>query len=107
MIPPTEVKIDSRSLHQYAGEYEWEAGERLRITAEDNRLFVTPSILFPTRLVPESEFKFFLEGAPSDTYFFNQDDEGRIKSVTRHLSLFGYSRDAYRTARRLPPPAPN
>lgn len=64
-------------------------------------LRVGPRGLFPVTLVPESEVKFFVEGAEGVTYFFHHEAEGRVSIVTRHLSLFGYSKDAYTKAGKV------
>ena len=59
------------------------------------------SALSTTKLLPESSVKFFVEGANADTYFFHEDINGNMNGVTRHLSLYGYSKDGYDWARRL------
>jgi CubicO group peptidase (beta-lactamase class C family) len=98
---PLAAKIAPGDLRQCAGEYESNAGESFRVTIEMDALCVKPSSLFPVRLVPESEVRFFVEGAEDDSYFFHSDERGNIHSLTRHLSLFGYSTDAYVTAHKV------
>jgi CubicO group peptidase (beta-lactamase class C family) len=86
---------------RYEGRYELGGGEHFDVKLEGDALHVSPRGLFPVRLVPESEVKFFVEGAEGDTYFFRCDGEGRVWGVTRHLSLFGHCSDAYMTALKL------
>jgi CubicO group peptidase (beta-lactamase class C family) len=101
MSLPVAVNVEPQILRQYVGEYELERDCILNVTLEDDALWVKPSDLFPIKLVPESKVKFFVDEAESDSYFFHKDYEGNIKSLTRHLSLFGYSRDAYGVARKV------
>lgn len=101
MSLPAAVDVEPQILRQYVGEYEVDRDCALSVTIEGDALWVKPSNLFPIKLVPESEVKFFVEEADSDSFFFHKDYEGNIKGLTRHLSLFGYSRDAYITARKV------
>jgi len=93
---PTRVPVDHAPLGQYAGQYKALGGENIEIITENGAL----SILSPGQsrfdLVPESRVKFLVEGAEADSYFFHADDEGVVSGVTQHLSLFGYTRDAYK-----------
>lgn len=98
---PVAINVEPQILQRYVGEYELEPDCILNVMIENDALRVKPSNLFPIKLVPESEAKFFVDEADGDSYFFHKDDEGNIKSLTRHLSLFGYSRDAYSTARKV------
>jgi CubicO group peptidase (beta-lactamase class C family) len=95
---PSTTKIEAGALKQYVGDYTLDTGQSLTISLEKDALEVQPPGLFPVRLVPESDVKFFVADAEDDSYFFRKDEEGRVQSLRRHLSLFGFSRDAYNTA---------
>jgi CubicO group peptidase (beta-lactamase class C family) len=97
-LPTLQVK--SEKLSRYVGKYELKTGEIFEISLHEGTLQVDTA-LFPIRLIPESNVKFFVEGAESDSYFFHEDDKGRVNGVIRQLSLFGYSNDAYQWARKL------
>lgn len=101
MTLPVESKVSTEILCKYVGKYQLPSGQCLDVGFEGQSLFVEPAALFPLRLVPESEVKFFVAGAEGDSYFFHRDGNGTVVGVTRHLSLFGYSRDAYTTARKV------
>jgi CubicO group peptidase (beta-lactamase class C family) len=109
---PVAVEVSADTLRSYAGKYETDVAESVDIAFEGGSLWIrnSPEPALPQgglsgsrgiRLVPESEVKFFVDGAEGDSYFFNQDEKGVVRSVTRHLSLFGYATDAYATARRV------
>jgi CubicO group peptidase (beta-lactamase class C family) len=101
MTRPRPLPLGADALRRYEGRYEMGGGEHLDVTLDGDALCVGPPGLFPIRLLPESEVKFFVEGAESDTYLFHADCGGKVWGLTRHLSLFGFSRDAYTTALRL------
>ena len=101
MAHRTPAALGADVLRRYAGRYELGGGEHLDVTLDGDALRVRPGGLFPVELTPESEVKFFVAGAEDDTYFFQKDCEGHVSGVTRHLSLFGHSRDAYTTALKL------
>lgn len=94
--------VDHDVVRRYAGRYELPDGETFEVELRDGVLLVK-SALCTTELLPESKVKFFVEGAESDTYFFSEDMEGRVNGVTRHLSLYGYSKEADSWARKLTP----
>lgn len=84
----------------FVGEYQFQDGEILKILAGVEGLCA--ELDFSTiRLIPEGRVRFLVDGAPSDSYFFHEDTSGRVNGVTRHLSLFGYSKDAYTWARKV------
>ena len=97
---PNRVTVDHDIVRGYAGRYELQDGEIFEIELRDGVLLVK-SAFFTTKLVPESKVKFFVDGAASDTYFFSEDMEGRVNGVTRHLALYGYSKEADSWARKL------
>jgi CubicO group peptidase (beta-lactamase class C family) len=94
--PP--VKVSRDVMRRYEGRYELATGHHLDVKLEGSALHVNPHCLFPIRLVPESEVKFFVEGAAGDSYFFYLNEGGDVRGLTRYLSLFGYTKDAYTTA---------
>lgn len=99
-LTPGRVSVEDEILRRYAGKYELQNGEIFEIGYEDGTLLIN-SALFQTKLIAESKFKFFVEDAESDSYFFHEDMDGRVNGVTRHLALFGYSKDAYNWCRKL------
>lgn len=95
------VSLREDALRRYEGRYELGGGKHLDVALDGDALRIGPPGLFPFKLIPESEVKFFVAGAKGDTYFFHDDCAGRMWGVTRHLSLFGYSKDAYTTALKI------
>lgn len=94
------VRIDEGVLQGYTGSYEIKDGEIFEIELRDGTLFVNSGI-WTIKLLPDSRFTFFVEGSNSDTYTFHVDPHEEVIGLTRHLSLYGYSKDAYSWARRL------
>lgn len=92
---PFSARAKPRTLQDYEGGYESTLGEILTIIAERQHLRVDSEDGFPLLLRHESDVKFAVQDAEADSYFFHKDDGGKIRGVTRHLSLFGHSRDAY------------
>ena len=101
MARRTPAALAPDALRRYEGRYNSGGGEHLDVSLAEGVLHVGPAGLLPIELIPESEVKFFVAGAEDDTYFFRSDCEGHVWGLTRHLSLFGHSRDAYTTAIRL------
>ena len=99
-VTSNRVNLEDNVLQRYAGKYEFQNGEFFEIELQQGVLWMK-SAYSSSVLVPESKVKFFVDGAESDTYFFNEDMAGRVNGVTRHLSLYGYSKDAYSWARKL------
>jgi CubicO group peptidase (beta-lactamase class C family) len=99
-LPSQPIKVDNDILRRYEGLYELQDGGMLDIKRFAEGLAVK-SEFFWTRLIPESHVKFLAEGAESDSYFFHEDTTGQVSGLRRHLSLYGYSKDAYSWARKL------
>jgi hypothetical protein len=97
-------KVNPQTLKKYVGRYELETGiipiSTLDVTLEDGDLWIKPSLVKKRRLVRRSKTRFTdeLEGAP---YIFNQDEEGKIASLT-----FEFEGSSY-TAGRVVLPAPS
>ncbi|HEV7859223.1 MAG TPA: hypothetical protein VGO91_11445 [Pyrinomonadaceae bacterium] len=97
-------KVNPETLKKYVGRYELETGiipiSTLDVTLEDGDLWIKPSLVKKRRLVRRSKTRFTdeLEGA---LYIFNQDEEGKIASVT-----FEFEGSSY-TAQRVALPAPS
>jgi hypothetical protein len=90
-----------REIHtHFTGRYELKDDEIFEIVSNEGSLWVN-STFSRTRLVPASRLRFVVEDAESDSYFFDEDINGKVNGVTRHLSLFGYSKDADTWARKL------
>jgi CubicO group peptidase (beta-lactamase class C family) len=96
-----KATLAADALRRYEGRYDMGGGEHFDVALDGDALRVGPPGLFPIRLIPESEVRFSVAGAEGDTYFFRDDCAGHVWGVTRHLSLFGYSRDAYTTALKV------
>jgi CubicO group peptidase (beta-lactamase class C family) len=99
-LAPRSVAVEHNISRRYVGKYELQSGEVFEINDENGTLLVKPA-LFETKLIAESKVKFFAEDAESDSYFFHEDLNGKVNGLTRYLSLFGYSKDAYNWARKL------
>jgi CubicO group peptidase (beta-lactamase class C family) len=95
------AKLAANALRRYEGRYEMGGADHLDVAFDGHTLVVGPSGHFPLRLIPESEVKFFVAGAEGDTYYFHDDCAGQVWGVTRHLSVYGFSGDAYTTALKL------
>jgi hypothetical protein len=91
------VEPDRENHTHFTGRYELYDGETFEIVSKDGSLWVNSK----TRLVSASRLRFVVEDAESDSYFFHEDADGKVNGVTRHLSLFGYSKDADTWARKL------
>jgi hypothetical protein len=97
-------KVNPETLKKYVGRYELETGiipiSTLDVTLEDGDLWIKPSLVKKRRLVRRTKTRFTdeLEGAH---YIFNQDEEGKIASLT-----FEFEGSSY-TAVRVPVPAPS
>jgi hypothetical protein len=97
-------KVNPETLKKYVGRYELETGiipiSTLDVTLEDGDLWIKPSLVKKRRLVRRSKTRFTdeVEGAP---YIFNQDEEGKIVSLT-----FEFEGSSY-TAQLTPLPAPS
>jgi hypothetical protein len=97
-------KVNPETLKKYVGRYELETGiipiSTLDVTLEDGDLWIKPSLVKKRRLVRRSKTRFVdeLEGAP---YIFNDDEEGKIASLT-----FEFEGSSY-TAPRVALPAPS
>ncbi|MCA1623812.1 MAG: serine hydrolase [Acidobacteria bacterium] len=102
MIFPAAVQLAPEILQKYAGKYESESGQILNVVLEHNSLTVKNPNLLPIKLVPEAEAKFFVEGSEDDRYVFRTDETGKVTGVTAQLSLAGYTKFAYSSARKLP-----
>ena len=98
--PSSIIDLDDNLLRRYAGRYELQNGEVFDVEHQAGALSMK-SAFASAVLVPESKVKFFVNDAESDTYFFSEDMEGKVNGVTRHLSLYGYSKEADSWARRL------
>ncbi|HEY0761823.1 MAG TPA: serine hydrolase domain-containing protein [Pyrinomonadaceae bacterium] len=97
--PPASDHVETdREMHtHFTGRYELHDGETFEIVSNEGSLWVNSK----TRLVSASRLRFVVEGAESDSYFFHENVDGKVNGVTRHLSLFGYSKDADTWARKL------
>jgi CubicO group peptidase (beta-lactamase class C family) len=97
--PPASDRVEpDRENHtHFTGRYELYDGETFEIVSNEGSLWVNSK----TRLVSASRLRFVVEDAESDSYFFHEDADGKVNGVTRHLSLFGYSKDADTWARKL------
>jgi hypothetical protein len=97
-------KVNPETLKKYVGRYELETGiipiSTLDVTLENNDLWIKPSLVKKRRLVRRSTTLFTdeVEGA---RYVFNQDEDGKIVSLT--LDFEGSSYTAQRVS--LPPPS--
>jgi hypothetical protein len=102
ITPPTYDRVEPhRESHtHFTGRYELQDGEIFEIVSNEGSLWVN-STFSKTRLVSASRLRFVVEDAESDSYFFDEDINGKVNGVTRHLSLFGYSKDADTWARKL------
>lgn len=100
--PPTSDRVaPPREVHTHlAGRYELQDGEVFEIVSNEGSLWVN-STFSRTRLISASRLRFVVADAESDSYFFDEDINGKVNGVTRHLSLFGYSKDADAWARKL------
>jgi hypothetical protein len=97
---PRSVTVAPNALAKYVGKYELQSGEVFVISDENGTLLVK-SASFESKLIAQSKVKFFAEDAESDSYFFHEDLNGKVNGVTRYLSLFGFTKDAYNWARKL------
>jgi CubicO group peptidase (beta-lactamase class C family) len=100
--PRKAMGLDPEYVRKFAGTYRAYNDELIDIRFEENSL--TVNSLVPIRLIPESGVKFFVEDAEGDSYFFDLDDNGSVRGLRRHLSLFGYSLDAFTKARKIDGP---
>jgi hypothetical protein len=97
-------KINTEALKKYAGRYQLETGiipiSTLDVTAENNELWVKPSVVKKRRLLHKSR-AVFVDEIEGTRYTFNKDVEGKIVSLT-----FEYEGDSYTAERiNLPPPS--
>ncbi len=76
-------------LDRYVGEYRQESGEPVRISREEDSLYVAFGLLPPIELLPHSEHEFSLRRA-AGTVMFDLDGSGRAKSLAFHLGGDGY-----------------
>jgi hypothetical protein len=97
-------KINTEALKKYAGRYQLETGiipiSTLDVTAENNELWVKPSVVKKRRLLHKSR-AVFVDEIEGTRYTFNKDVEGKIVSLT-----FEYEGDSY-TAERISLPQPS
>ena len=99
-FPSNRVEVNDDILRRYEGKYELQDGGCLDVHRYEGTLGVTSEFTW-NKLIPQSYVKFVVEGAESDSYFFHEDTTGNVSGLTRHLSLYGYSKDAYSWARKL------
>jgi CubicO group peptidase (beta-lactamase class C family) len=79
----TTIKVDEKTLEQYAGTYELRPGFNLVVTVENGQLITqaTGQPMFP--VYAESETKFFPLDFPAELEFV-RDGEGKVNAVILH-----------------------
>lgn len=78
-----EVQIDPRSLDQYVGRYELEAGIVLSITRTSDHLWLQGTGLSRVQLFPESQTKFFAKVSDTQVTFV-KDAGGKVTHLILH-----------------------
>lgn len=84
-LPHKEVKIDSKLLDQYTGEYEVEPGYTIVLTNDNGHLMGQASEGPQFELFPESEKDFFIK-AEEISITFVKDTNGKVTHMVLHRS---------------------
>ncbi|HKP76687.1 MAG TPA: DUF3471 domain-containing protein, partial [Longimicrobiaceae bacterium] len=93
---PVRIQLPASALGRYVGEYSLSADESLFVTQQDGELFVHwTSYTEETRIVPETENRFFMEGTDAD-FTFTRDAAGAVTGV---VARFGDSESPGRRVR--------
>jgi hypothetical protein len=97
-VERTAVKLDPAIYDAYVGKYLIEPATLITISKENDLLFSQPAGQSKVELVPESETKFSVKGAPFDTRVeFQRDEKGKAKGFT--MGQGGQSTSARRVER--------
>lgn len=83
------VTIAPAMLDHYVGEYRQESGDPIRISREEDSLYVSFGLLPPIELLPHCKQEFSLRRA-AGTVMFDLDGSGRAQRLTFHLGGDGY-----------------
>jgi len=79
----TAVKVDEKTLAQYAGTYNLAPNFDIVMTVENGKLMTQASGQPKVELYAESESKFFLTVVPVEVEFV-RDDQGKVTSIVVH-----------------------
>ncbi|MEM8524327.1 MAG: serine hydrolase [Bacteroidota bacterium] len=77
------IELSEAALKQYAGVYEFDPDFSITITVDAGKIFAQATGQGKFELFPSSEHEFFLKVVDASVTF-NQDDEGKIESMTLH-----------------------
>lgn len=82
---PVAITLAPEVMRNYVGKYEIQPGLILEVTLEKNTLW--SKIRQKVKLLPESETRFFAEGAEERGLTFHKDERGNVVSVSGRESV--------------------
>lgn len=80
----TSISVDPKIYDVYTGTYETPSQTLIVISSEDSKLMIQPPGLPKAELVPETENKFFINGADIQIDF-TKDEKGGVTGLVLHL----------------------